>query len=602
MVSVGSLTAGITLKMGLIYPLIIIIYVVAIAFILYLLLIGYMRSKGIQKLQIRYLLVSIIIFAILTILTNLILPFFGIFIFNGIGLSFSFLLSCGMTYSIIKHRLMDIGLAVIRSFSFSILIIVLIILLAGSTFGMSLLTKDGVFTPLQAAIIALVIALVFWPLRIWVTKATDKIFYKRTYDPEALIDLVARKIGATLVLKDILKEVNQLLSTYIKLSRCAFVLFDDNKNILKKESYKWSDINTYGFYNLAEKGVLISDELDDGSDTKIFLQKNNISLSQPIKNGKKLVGVFISGEKNSGNLFNKQDLRVLNIISQSMGLAIENAKSYEQIKDFNEILRQRIAEATQELRVKNAMLKKLDKAKDEFVSMASHQLRTPLTSVKGYISMVIDGDAGKITDQQKLLLDEAFTSSEKMVNLVNDFLNVSRIQTGKFTLEKTPVDLAKLVDEEVKGLVQSATKRQIKLDYKMPTGVPDLNVDAGKIRQVVMNYIDNAIYYSNPDSTIKIELAVDGDEVVLTVKDTGIGVPVSEQAGLFTKFYRASNAKKQRPDGTGVGLYLAKKIITAHDGKIVFSTIEGKGSTFGFRLPINELKISAEKEIENLKD
>jgi len=113
-----------------------------------------------------------------------------------------------------------------------------------------------------------------------------------------------------------------------------------------------------------------------------------------------------------------------------------------------------------------------------------------------------------------------------------------------------------------------------------------IDIDESKIRQVIMNFADNALYYSHEDSDININLSVMGDNVVFIVKDTGIGVPSNEQEQLFSKFYRASNARKQRPDGTGVGLYLSKTVIDAHGGKIIFDSIEGKGSTFGFSLPI----------------
>lgn len=114
-------------------------------------------------------------------------------------------------------------------------------------------------------------------------------------------------------------------------------------------------------------------------------------------------------------------------------------------------------------------------------------------------------------------------------------------------------------------------------------------MDEGKIRQVIMNFLDNAIYYSREGSTIYIDLSVGGGEVMLKVRDTGIGVPEVEQPRLFTKFYRASNARKQRPDGTGVGLFLAKKVVTAHGGSIIFESVENEGSTFGFRLPVRKL-------------
>ena len=202
--------------------------------------------------------------------------------------------------------------------------------------------------------------------------------------------------------------------------------------------------------------------------------------------------------------------------------------------------------------------------------------------------MVIEGDAGKISPSQKQLLDQAFMSSENMVHLINDFLNVSRIQTGKFIIDKSPVDLSKLVSEEIDSLRPNATGRKLKFVYNQPKKFPIMNLDDGKIRQVVMNYADNAIYYSHEGSTITVSLSVDSanNEVLFTVKDTGIGVPINERENLFSKFYRASNARVQRPDGTGVGIYLAKKVIDAHGGKVVFESTEGKGSTFGFRLPI----------------
>jgi signal transduction histidine kinase len=204
--------------------------------------------------------------------------------------------------------------------------------------------------------------------------------------------------------------------------------------------------------------------------------------------------------------------------------------------------------------------------------------------------MVIEGDAGKITDSQKQLLNEAFMSSERMVHLINDFLNVSRLQTGKFIIDKTPVDLSKLVGEEIDSLRPNATGRKLKFIYISPKNFPLLNLDEGKIRQVVMNFADNAIYYSHENSLITVSLGVEGNEVVFTVKDTGIGVPLKEREHLFSKFYRASNARIQRPDGTGVGIYLAKKVIDSHGGTVIFESTEGKGSTFGFRLPLPKAK------------
>ena len=272
-------------------------------------------------------------------------------------------------------------------------------------------------------------------------------------------------------------------------------------------------------------------------------------------------------------------------VTDELVIGIQNALSLHEVKELNATLQQRVDVATKELRSSNAQLKHLDEIKDEFMSMASHQLRTPLTSVKGYISMVLEGDAGNVTPQQQKLLMEAFKSSERMVGLIADFLNVSRLQTGKFIIEKTLFDMRETVEQEVSDLKMIADSHAMKLKLKI-TGKDFLVVaDEQKVRQVIMNFIDNAIYYSHPDGTIVVNLERLKDQVVVTIVDTGIGVPEAEQSRLFHKFFRAKNARKQRPDGTGVGLYLARRVVSAHGGSIVFSSKEGKGSTFGFRLP-----------------
>jgi len=322
------------------------------------------------------------------------------------------------------------------------------------------------------------------------------------------------------------------------------------------------------------------------------MTSHRIELVLPLFQEGRAIGFFFLGETKASR-YTTRDIKVLNAVSNELVIAIRNALAVQEIREFNVTLKQKVANATEELRSSNRALKRLDKAKDEFVSVASHQLRTPLTSVKGYISMVMEGDAGKVSAAQKQLLGEAFNSSERMVSLINDFLNVSRIQTGKFMIDKHPVDLAKLVDQEVNSLRANAATRGIKLAYDMPKNAPLFNLDEGKIRQVVMNFIDNAIYYSHEDTTIVVKFSIGDTEAKLTIKDNGIGVPKDEQAELFTKFYRASNAKKQRPDGTGVGLYLAKKIILDHDGKLIFESAQDKGSTFGFSLPIKPILVAS---------
>lgn len=267
------------------------------------------------------------------------------------------------------------------------------------------------------------------------------------------------------------------------------------------------------------------------------------------------------------------------------------AKHEDLVTTREEELRRQVQEATEKLQKANEELQRLDATKDEFVSMASHQLRTPLTSIKGYLSMVLEGDAGKITSDQRKLLAEAFMSSERMVHLIGDFLNVSRLQNGKFIIDHTKTDLAEIVQQEILTVREIAAAKGVGIAYHHPSRFPVLYLDEDKIRQVVMNLLDNAVFYSGDSKVISVRLYTHEGYAVLEVVDHGIGVPKAAQKHLFTKFYRAANAQTQRPDGTGVGLYLAKKVVTGHSGRMVFHSVEGEGSTFGFRLPIKKLSV-----------
>lgn len=338
------------------------------------------------------------------------------------------------------------------------------------------------------------------------------------------------------------------------------------------------------FYRTAKTSVRTRG-LHDEAEVRRLLKGYKVDFVLPLIRGNQIVGFLFLGPKRRGN-YTSYDIGSVFDIKHELAIAVQNAASLEAVKELNAHLQQRIDTATNELRRSNEQLRGLDVAKDEFVSMASHQLRTPLTSVKGYISMVLEGDAGKITKMQKQLLREAFTSSERMVHLINDFLNVSRVQTGKFMIDRHPVDFVKLVRQEVRSLETTAESRDLKLTLDIPPKPLVMKIDEGKIRQVIMNFIDNALYYSKPDTEIRVSVRQFPSELRFEVVDHGIGVPHAQQAHLFTKFFRADNARTQRPDGTGVGLYLAKMVIDGHRGKIIFSSKEGQGSTFGFSLPL----------------
>lgn len=346
-----------------------------------------------------------------------------------------------------------------------------------------------------------------------------------------------------------------------------------------------SEKEAHSLDDIVHEAVVATSSLPKDSFVSKLLTSYKISYLLPLDHHEKRIGYICLELPPKQKKLAPWQLRILTASQKDIANAVASAVSTFMIRSMNDILNQHVDQSAYSNSTAKKSLDELDVAKDEFVSMASHQLRTPLTSIKGYISMLLEGDAGELTPEQKKLLSEAFLSSEQMVSLIGDYLNVSRIQTGKFLIDVEEIDLAKIAKQEAKRLMVSAKTRDIKIDVNTPMGAVKVFGDEAKLRQVILNFIDNAIYYSPEKSTITVELTETNKDATLKITDQGIGVPPEEQSKLFKKFFRASNARKHRPDGNGIGLYLAKQIVDGHKGQIIFSSTPGQGSTFGFSLP-----------------
>ncbi len=517
-----------------------------------------------------------------------------------------FLMTALIAYSMIRHGLFDIKLAFVRSAAYGLALVTLAAIYYFIAYIISITLFQGeVSTAVSISpiniLLALILAFIFQPIKNFFDKITNDIFFRDRYRSDEFYARLSEVLTTTTDLRSLLERAAREIGLTLKSEQTFFFVQYNHVHRVTAGTNHHSNLPIADIHQLNEyitkqgSDVMVADLLTDDHTIRRLLNSHKIALLMPLMRGAKIIGYLALGDQRSSG-YTSRDIKVLQTISDELIIAIQNALSVQEVKDINLNLEQRIDAATKELRASNTQLRHLDTTKDEFLSMASHQLRTPLTSVKGYLSMVLEGDAGTITDAQKHLLSEAFMSSERMVHLIHDFLNVSRLQTGKFTLEKRPIDLKKLVHNEVESLKHVAETRHMKLKLESSGTLPLLNIDENKIQQVVMNYIDNALFYSHENTVIDVQLEATADQVELRVVDTGIGVPINEQAHLFTKFYRASNARKQRPDGTGVGLYLAKKVIVAHGGEVLFTTKEGQGSMFGFRLPLVKLQVEPSDE------
>ena len=553
------------------------------------------RIEASRRLQARILLFVFAISALSGLLANVILPSLSQnWDTTQFGPFATLLFSSLIVYTIVRHGLFDVRLAVVRTVAYALALLTLAILYYFSALGISLLflTDTSLIQPVGIGL-ALVVAFVFQPVRRFFDRLTNRLFYKDNYNVDDFFSSLTKVLNSTTDLHRLLERSAQAIASTLKAEQVFFFVNKTSESrhvIVGTEGFikiANADADQMGEYGNVHPGMILRSLLDSGQPIDRLLASYRLEIVMPLVQNSVVIGYLCLGEHRTSN-YSRRDIKVLQAIADELLIAIQNALSVQEVQDLNETLQQRIDAATKELRVSNAQLQKLDEAKDEFISMASHQLRTPLTSIKGYISMLMDGDVGKVSKEQQHLLQEVFISSERMVRLIGDFLNVSRLQTGKFIIDKHPIDLSKIVAQEVESLEPNASAHGLKFTFKKPKNIPEMNVDENKIQQVIMNFCDNAIYYSKENSKIIVTLANVKGWVEFCVIDTGIGVPKEEQVDLFGKFFRATNARKQRPDGTGVGLFLAKKVIDAHDGEIIFESKEGKGSTFGFRLPIKK--------------
>ncbi|MBA4319226.1 MAG: hypothetical protein C0412_12565 [Flavobacterium sp.] len=252
--------------------------------------------------------------------------------------------------------------------------------------------------------------------------------------------------------------------------------------------------------------------------------------------------------------------------------------------------------------------REIDKIKTEFVSLASHQLRTPLSSINWYTEMLLAGDVGKISEEQKKYLDEIYNGNQRMVDLVNALLNISRLELGTFMVEPEPINTAELARNVVAEQQQQIKIKEINLSQKYENTLPLLNADPKLLRMIFQNLLSNAIKYTSEKGEVKIKIELSDANgnvlstnhqplitnlpyILIKVSDNGYGIPKNQQEKIFTKLFRVDNVREKDTEGTGLGLYIVKAIVNHSGGKIWFESEENKGTTFYVTLPLDGMKV-----------
>jgi len=233
--------------------------------------------------------------------------------------------------------------------------------------------------------------------------------------------------------------------------------------------------------------------------------------------------------------------------------------------------------------------KLIEQMKTEFVSLAAHQLRTPLSAIKWTLRMILDGDVGKITKGQRNFLEKTYQSNERMIGLINDLLNVARIEEGRYLYKLVPAQIEDIIQSVINPYKEEIKRKKIIFEFKKPKKkLPKIKVDVEKINLAIQNLLDNTIKYTRPGGRVTVSLKGGIKEIELGVTDTGVGIPEDQQERVFSKFFRGANVIRLETEGAGLGLFITKNIIEAHGGKIWFESEENKGTTFYFTLPVKK--------------
>ncbi len=231
--------------------------------------------------------------------------------------------------------------------------------------------------------------------------------------------------------------------------------------------------------------------------------------------------------------------------------------------------------------------REFDQARTDFVARVSHELRSPLTAVLGYVELLTDEDAHPLDDEQRSMLGVIERNGRRLLSLVEDLLTMSRVGAGTLELHREPVSAASLVEHALEGFMPQITKRQLTSDVAVD-GSLELNVDRDKIERAIVNLVSNAVKFTEPGGHISVACRRDGDDAVIAVRDNGIGIPVDEQSQLFKRFFRSRLSRQRETQGTGIGLFLVNQIVEAHGGRVTVTSLPGTGTTVEVRLPLTD--------------
>lgn len=549
----------------------------------------YRRSTGVERQQLKFLVFGISVTFILLIITNFVFVLlFKLSNFVIFGPMFSLIFVGVIFYTILKHRLLAIRLILARSVAYAFLIAVLASVYTLGVFFISRYIFHGE-TPTQqrftSALLALFIVLTFEPLKNAVQRATDRVFFRSKYNSDEVILELTTIIASNVKLKDLTQKTLHKLLSALQIERGAFIIYrKQNKFTISADGYR--KLPTFkkeaidSIYRL-KRMVMLDEEKD--KNIRQLMHQLGVEIVVPLSDREQSEGLLVLGSKKSGEMYTPQDMKILEIFGPVISIAIQNAKSYEEIRSFNKTLSERVTAATKELQESHEKLQTLDKQKDKFLGMASHELKTPITSIKAFSQVLYRKIDKKEHREYASLLENINAQTDKVTKLINDLLNVSNIEEGKLVLNKEKFNADELIEKTISDIQFTTDTHKILKKGSIKTLAFG---DADRLSQVLSNLLTNAIKYSPKADKVVVQVSENKTHALVTVKDFGPGISKEDQYKIFDRFYRTKDHEEKNIAGFGLGLYIAAEIIKRHDGELHVESKKGDGAMFSFTIPL----------------
>jgi len=576
---------------GILYTIYSFLYLAVIIYGGVLLFNAYKKSSTQKRKQILYVGLGFTLLSLGSIIFNFILPFLGELRFFSLGTQFSIFFILFSAYAILKHNLLDIKIVIQRSIIYTTLLAMIIgfylaILFISSTiFGY--ITNKHLIT---ICVITTVIAILTVPkIERFFKKITDKIFFKDNYNYSIALRELSNILGKQIELKTILNESCKKLKQILKAQDVCFILLPQNLIFDTKEQLKPIDnkicSNKIITDLINERKIIVDSEINETSNKedetykkyqqahskiKQLCLKKDLEITAPLITEDKIIGLLTLGKKQSGDLYTKEDITLLETFSCQAAMALKKTELYEEVKDYSKNLEKKVEERVSEV-------KKLQDKQTQIVLDISHALQTPLTIAKGELAIL----------KQKMPNVTAFNSFEKTIDHLSRFisgiLQLAKLDFISDDYKKETVNLSGLMADLLEYFAVLVEPKKITIIPEIKAGI-FVPGKRDKLQEVIINLVSNAIKYIANDKKIFITLEDTESKARIIIKDTGIGIPEVEIPYLFKRFYRVKS-QENNTEGTGLGLAICEKIVNNHNGAITITSELNKGTTVTVNLP-----------------